>query len=159
MLSMKNQYTYRTSWRHFQQFPNEGDIKFNSPICAYRKMTSRPCVKEALLYQQTDDRIICCTCERLCNISFGRVGFCRTRKNLKRRQYTLEYGDIFSVSANPIEKKLFFHFHPGCRALIVGSWGCNYICPWCQNYNISQSPPDTQKSNYVNPEILLTLWI
>jgi pyruvate formate lyase activating enzyme len=41
-----------------------------------------------------------------------------------------------------MEKKPLYHFHPGTYALTAGSWGCNFGCPWCQNWEISkQSPP------------------
>jgi pyruvate-formate lyase-activating enzyme len=61
--------------------------------------------------------------------------------------YTLEYGDISSLSANPIEKKPFFHFFPGSHALTVGSWSCNFTYPWCQNWEISKYLPDREKRN------------
>jgi pyruvate formate lyase activating enzyme len=44
---------------------------------------------------------------------------------------------------NPIEKKPFFHFYPGSRALTVGFWSCNFDCPWCQNHDISKVEPET----------------
>ncbi|GAI62333.1 unnamed protein product, partial [marine sediment metagenome] len=77
---------------------------------------------------------------RPCLIPEGESGFCATRKNIGGQLYTLEYGDISSISANPIEKKPFFHFYPGTKALTIGSWSCNFTCPWCQNYDISKSP-------------------
>lgn len=55
--------------------------------------------------------------------------------------YMLSYGAVSSVSANPIEKKPLYHFHPGTYALTAGSWGCNFGCPWCQNWEISKQRP------------------
>jgi len=112
---------------------------------------ANPCVREALLYQKLDGTVRCRTCERFCEIEPGQLGFCRTRKNVGGKLYTLEYGDISSISANPIEKKPFFHFWPGSYALTVGSWSCNFTCPWCQNHDISKCPPDTNRSNYLSP--------
>lgn len=54
---------------------------------------------------------------------------------------TLIYGSISSLAVNPIEKKPFYHFHPGTRTLTAGSWSFNFGCPWCQNWDISKSPP------------------
>ena len=54
---------------------------------------------------------------------------------------TLTYGAVSSLSVNPIEKKPLFHFYPGSVALTAGSWSCNFACPWCQNWEISKSPP------------------
>jgi pyruvate formate lyase activating enzyme len=63
---------------------------------------------------------------------------------------TLTYGSVSSLSANPIEKKPLHHFYPGSVALTAGSWGCNFGCPWCQNWDISKSP--SGKGRYVSPE-------
>jgi pyruvate formate lyase activating enzyme len=118
---------------------------------------TNPCVKEAMLYEKIDDKVKCNTCERFCEISPNKLGFCKTRKNIDGKLYTLEYGDISSLSSNPIEKKPFFHFHPGSYALTIGSWGCNFSCPWCQNYDISRSTPDLTRSNYVSPKNFMKL--
>lgn len=116
-----------------------------------RKILESSTVKEALLYRQLgQDRVICETCERFCEIDAGKLGFCKTRMNIDGKLYTLEYGDIASISANPIEKKPFFHLFPGSSALTVGSYGCNFSCPWCQNWEISKSVP--AQSNYISPE-------
>lgn len=114
--------------------------------------------KEALLYQKIDrEEILCLTCQRKCRIASNKLGFCRTRKNIGGKLYTLVYGDIFSISANPIEKKPFFHFYPGTKALTVGSWSCNFTCPWCQNYDISKYPENIGKGEYISPEKFIRL--
>ena len=120
-------------------------------------MKKDPYVKEALLYQKIDEKVKCMNCERYCEIPLDGYGFCKTRKNINGKLYTLEYGDISSLSANPIEKKPFFHFFPCSRALTVGSWSCNFTCPWCQNWNISEYPPDPEKRNYLSPENFIRL--
>jgi pyruvate formate lyase activating enzyme len=74
-------------------------------------------------------------------VEAGERGWCRTRENRDGTLYALSYGAVSSVSANPIEKKPFYHFHPGTTALTVGSWSCNAACPWCQNHEISRSAP------------------
>lgn len=71
----------------------------------------------------------------------GDYGWCKTRVNKNGAIYTLIYGNISSISLNPIEKKPLFHFYPGSFALTIGSWSCNFNCPWCQNWDISKSPP------------------
>ena len=110
-------------------------------------------VREALLYEPLKGgRVRCLTCERRCVLEPGQKGFCRTRENRDGVLYTLVYGDISSLSANPIEKKPFFHFWPGSVALTAGTWSCNFTCPWCQNYDISKVEPDPARANYVSPE-------
>jgi pyruvate formate lyase activating enzyme len=120
-------------------------------------MSAQDCLREALLYEREDDRVRCRTCERSCKIAAGKLGFCKTRKNIDGKLYTLEYGDISSMTANPIEKKPFFHFFPGSRALTVGSYGCNFTCPWCQNWEISKAAPNPERCNYVSPERFVRL--
>ena len=89
-----------------------------------------PTWREALLYEKlSDGRVRCLTCEHLCVIPLGGVGFCRTRVNLEGKLYTKVYGEISSISANPIEKKPLYHFWPGSVAMTVGSWSCNFTCP------------------------------
>lgn len=85
--------------------------------------------------------MVCLTCERRCSLVEGGTGWCRTRRNIGGVLHTLIYGAVSSVSANPIEKKPLYHFHPGTAALTAGSWGCNFGCPWCQNWEISKAPP------------------
>ena len=63
---------------------------------------------------------------------------------------TLIFGSISSLAVNPIEKKPFYHFHPGTRTLTAGSWSCNFGCPWCQNWQIAKSAPPVE-GNYVSP--------
>ena len=114
-------------------------------------------IRQALLYENLGDRVQCHTCERLCLIPEGESGFCASRKNIGGQLYTLEYGDISSISANPIEKKPFFHFYPGTKALTIGSWSCNFTCPWCQNYDISKSPQNIGRGQYISPAAFVEL--
>jgi pyruvate formate lyase activating enzyme len=68
----------------------------------------------------------------------------------------LIYGAVSSLAANPIEKKPFYHFHPGTSAFTVGSWSCNFGCPWCQNWDISKAAPPA-RPEYVSPELFIEL--
>ena len=114
---------------------------------------NQPWIMNALLFEKLDEnRVKCGLCERRCVIPPGETGICRTRTNLDGNLYTLLYGNVSSISANPIEKKPFYHFWPGSVALTVGSWSCNFECPWCQNWQISKSPPDPMSANYISPE-------
>jgi pyruvate formate lyase activating enzyme len=111
-------------------------------------------VREALLYERRDDKVVCNTCERHCSISNHERGFCKTRKNIDGKIYTLTYGNVSSLNANPIEKKPLFHFYPGSRALTVGSWSCNFACPWCQNWDISKR---VRRGEWISPERFVEL--
>lgn len=102
--------------------------------------------KKSLL--QEDDR--CLICERQCKIQDGGNGHCRTRVNRNGTIYALNYGNVSSMSINPIEKKPLFHFYPGSRALTVGFWSCNFDCPWCQNFDITKVEP--QQKEHLTPQ-------
>jgi len=118
---------------------------------------SAPVKKEALLSQDLNGRVRCCTCERRCELLPDSLGFCQTRKNIGGKLYTLVYGEISSLSANPIEKKPLFHFYPGSRALTAGTWSCNFTCPWCQNYEISKSPQSIGQGSFLGPQDFIEL--
>ena len=92
----------------------------------------------------------CFICERKCKIDEGSKGHCGTRINRDGMIYTLNYNNVSSLSINQIEKKPFFHYYPGSRALTVGFWSCNFDCPWCQNYDISKVKPQSRES--ISPE-------
>ncbi|MGD8752943.1 MAG: AmmeMemoRadiSam system radical SAM enzyme [Anaerolineales bacterium] len=100
-----------------------------------------PWIKKGLFQTWVDGKIRCLVCERRCLLVAGGKGWCRTRENRAGTIYTLTYGAISSLSANPIEKKPLYHFFPSSRALTVGSWSCNFGCPWCQNWEISKAEP------------------
>ncbi|MDI7277704.1 MAG: AmmeMemoRadiSam system radical SAM enzyme [Anaerolineae bacterium] len=113
-------------------------------------------VRDALLQERSGSRAVCGTCERRCRIVEGGLGWCRTRQNRSGRLVTLIYGAVSSLSANPIEKKPLYHFHPGTRALTVGSWSCNFGCPWCQNWELTKVPPPAA-GRYLSPERFVAL--
>jgi pyruvate formate lyase activating enzyme len=105
-------------------------------------------VRESLLQKKADGKVRCLVCERRCLLVEGGMGWCRTRVNRKGALFTTTYGMVSSLSANPIEKKPLYHFYPGSQALTAGSWGCNFGCPWCQNWEISKEQPSARRHLY-----------
>ncbi len=115
-------------------------------------------VKESLFYQPIDSETVRCgTCERRCLVREGKTGFCRTRLNKEGKLYCLTYSNISSISNNPIEKKPLYHFFPGTMALTIGSWSCNFSCPFCQNWDISKFPPLENPANFLSIQQFLNL--
>jgi len=113
-------------------------------------------IREALLYEKLKGaKVRCNTCPRHCVLGEGQKGFCFTRQNQGGRLFTLIYGEVASLSVNPIEKKPVFHFHPGSRWLSLGALGCNFRCPGCQNWELSHSRGG--KANYLSPQELISL--
>lgn len=103
-------------------------------------MDSRSPLTEALLYDiLSRSRVRCRVCQRHCVIEEGNTGHCTSRRNVGGKLYTLIYGLVSSASVNPIEKKPVYHFMPGSSWLSLGSLGCNFRCPGCQNWDIAHA--------------------
>lgn len=101
---------------------------------------------EARFYKKHPDREIeCSLCPRNCKLGDKERGYCGVRENIGGTYYTLVYGKVCAIHADPIEKKPFFHFLPGNRALSIASAGCNVNCKFCQNWEISQVRPEQIK--------------
>jgi pyruvate formate lyase activating enzyme len=113
--------------------------------------------KETYLYRNIkDNKVECLTCQRRCVISEGKKGWCYTRVNREGKLYSLIYGEVSSLSINPIEKKPVFHFFPGSRWLSLGSFGCNFRCPGCQNWKTAHWKEGAMYSLYLPPEESVT---
>ena len=81
----------------------------------------------------------CALCPHRCRMREGQAGRCGVRVNEKGRPVLPFWGRVSSLAMDPIEKKPLYHFRPGTRVLSAGFIGCNLICPFCQNWTISQS--------------------
>ncbi|AAW39479.1 MAG: radical SAM domain protein [Dehalococcoides mccartyi] len=97
---------------------------------------------EALLYQKMPHNITRChTCQWSCRINPNHLGVCQVYQNISGSLFSLNYGRTSSVAVDPIEKKPLYHFYPGSQVFSLGSWGCNFHCSGCQNWEIAC--PDT----------------
>ncbi|MFP4056548.1 MAG: AmmeMemoRadiSam system radical SAM enzyme [Candidatus Brocadiia bacterium] len=102
-----------------------------------------PYARPALLWDRLDrQRVRCRVCRRRCAIEPGGRGFCLTRENRKGTLVALTYGQVAALHLAPIEAKPLFHFYPGSRWLSLGSLGCNFRCPGCQNWEIAHARVD-----------------
>ncbi|NIM98438.1 MAG: AmmeMemoRadiSam system radical SAM enzyme [candidate division Zixibacteria bacterium] len=100
-------------------------------------------LKEALLYDKLSDETVRCNiCQRRCEIRPDRFGYCYTRINKRGRLYSLIYSKVSSFWISPVEKKPLFHFYPGSSWLSLGTLGCNFRCPGCQNWTIAHARMD-----------------
>ncbi|ACX51390.1 Radical SAM domain protein [Ammonifex degensii KC4] len=100
-------------------------------------------MREALFYEKRDGKVVCRLCPHECVIKEGKTGLCRVRQSREGKLYTLNYGACSSCAVDPIEKKPLYHFYPGHTILSLGTWGCNFHCLFCQNWEISQGNPPT----------------
>lgn len=69
------------------------------------------------------------------------------RVNREGVLYAMNYAEVSSMAPDHIEKKPLFHFFPGTYAFSLGSWGCNFHCQGCQNWEIScvDIPPGSRR--------------
>jgi pyruvate formate lyase activating enzyme len=119
-------------------------------------------LKEAILYDRFPDKSVQCNiCQKRCLIKdgksdFGSIGsgYCFTRFNDDGKLYTLIYSQVSYRMVSPIEKKPLFHFYPGSQWLSLGTLGCNFRCPGCQNWDIAHAKTDLSKYQveYITPE-------
>ena len=97
----------------------------------------------------------CELCPHRCVLADGERGRCRVRENRGGKLYTFVYGNPCAVHVDPIEKKPFFHFLPGTNAFSLATAGCPLRCQYCQNYTISQYPPEeTQNADLPPAEVV-----
>lgn len=112
-------------------------------------------MKGALFYKLADkDKgiIKCLLCPKGCLIREGQVGFCRSRKNINNKLYSLIYSKVSSCGFDPIEKKPLYHFYPGTPVLSLGIVGCSFSCSFCQNWTISQGSIENVSVEELSPE-------
>lgn len=100
--------------------------------------------------------IMCMLCKHHCKIKEGKTGICGVNKNVDNRLETLVYGYPASLGIDPIEKKPIYHMLPGSKALSFGTVGCNFRCPFCQNWQLSQEHT-IDKSRYVSPNMMVDM--
>lgn len=112
-------------------------------------------IRQALLCRPLKDgRIQCLVCQRRCKVAPGGTGYCKTRRHLNGQLYSLIYGRISSVRISPVEIKPLFHFYPGSHWLSLGSLGCNFLCPGCQNWEIAHAKLESAlpSTSYISPK-------
>jgi pyruvate formate lyase activating enzyme len=98
--------------------------------------------REGELYDTLPDgRLRCYACGHCCPLPDGAVGVCKVRFNQGGR-LLVPWGYVGGVQCDPIEKKPFFHAHPGALAYSFGMLGCDLHCGYCQNWVTSQALRD-----------------
>jgi len=102
------------------------------------------------------DKITCLLCRHYCQMREGQVGVCGVNKNVGGELKTLVYGHPIALNVDPVEKKPLYHLLPGTTALSFGTVGCNFKCPFCQNWDISQET-HINKDIEVSPQQMVDL--
>jgi pyruvate formate lyase activating enzyme len=98
--------------------------------------------REGELYDVLPDgRLRCYACGHCCPLPDGAIGVCKVRFN-EGGKLLVPWGYVGGVQCDPIEKKPFFHAHPGALAYSFGMLGCDLHCAYCQNWVTSQALRD-----------------
>jgi pyruvate formate lyase activating enzyme len=119
---------------------------------AFAAKTDAGTLHEAMFYRNIDESTVQCQlCPRGCTLSNGQRSFCRVREPRGGKLYSFVYGKVCAAHIDPIEKKPLFHFLPGTAAYSIATAGCNYRCKSCQNWQISQFPPEEIDSQDLSP--------
>ena len=109
-------------------------------------------------YKQTDDKLVCLLCQHYCKLKAEQVGICGVNKNTNQKIECLAYGYPSAINIDPIEKKPLYHFLPNSKSFSIGTVGCNFKCPFCQNWQLSQNKT-INKENYFSPNDIVELAI
>ncbi|MBI3639968.1 MAG: AmmeMemoRadiSam system radical SAM enzyme [Thaumarchaeota archaeon] len=95
--------------------------------------------KEAILYEKLpNEKVRCTACARYCEIGKEQIGLCGIRGNKGGKLELFVYGKVITGHVDPIEKKPVIHYRPGTSIYSIATTGCNWLCKYCQNYDISQ---------------------
>lgn len=117
-------------------------------------------MKEAKYYRipnEKEKKLQCNLCPHNCLLKENQLGKCLARKNINGKLYSLTYEIVSSIAMDPIEKKPLYHFYPGKTILSIGSYGCNFKCGFCQNWEISQSSLEENFIQKISSQQLLEI--
>lgn len=105
-------------------------------------------------YHQEGEYIVCHLCFRRCRLGPEKRGFCGVNENSNSQLTFLSYGRPAAMHCDPIEKKPLYHVRPGTSIFSIGTTGCGFTCPFCQNASLARGAAITEGRQYSNDEIL-----
>ncbi|QOG12056.1 AmmeMemoRadiSam system radical SAM enzyme [Arcobacter sp. FWKO B] len=106
--------------------------------------------------KENSNKLVCLLCSHYCSLSKGQSGICGVNRSIGDEIVCDVYGYVAAINIDPIEKKPLFHFLPQTKSLSFGTVGCNFRCPFCQNWDISQSHK-INKERFISPKEMATL--
>jgi len=110
-------------------------------------------------YKKLDNgKLKCLLCSHYCNLKLNQKGICKINENIGDKIECLVYGYPKAINIDPVEKKPLYHFLPRTKTFSIGTVGCNFRCPFCQNWQLSQNH-NIDKSQYFSPKDIVTLAI
>ena len=103
-----------------------------------------------------ENHIVCLLCKHYCTLKKDKHGICGINYNVDSKLVNKTYSHPSAMHIDPIEKKPLYHFLPSSRSLSLGTVGCNFRCPFCQNHSISQTS-EIEESVVYSPEDIVNL--
>ncbi len=132
---------------------NKAPVALNNSL---KVAVSKKHTKEVYFYTRlAGDIVRCDTCPHNCKLSAGQRGICRVKENVGGKLISFVYGNPCAVHIDPVEKKPLYHFLPTTKVFSIATAGCNFRCLNCQNWEISQFPPEkTYNSDMMPTEVV-----
>jgi pyruvate formate lyase activating enzyme len=96
----------------------------------------------------------CVICPHLCKLEIGEYGKCGARTNIEGAIVARNYGLVAACALDPIEKKPLYHYYPGKHILSIGTFGCNFTCQFCQNWQLAHGG---EKGEFLAPKRLVEM--
>jgi pyruvate formate lyase activating enzyme len=137
--------------RYYNSFVGAGSL--NCQAC--HEAAEEPLSVSYCHTPHTGAHVQCTLCPHRCVIADGQRGICRVRENRAGRLYSMVYGNPCAIHVDPIEKKPFYHFLPTAAAFSLATAGCSFRCLYCQNWSISQVPPEETENADLPPEEII----
>jgi len=101
-----------------------------------------------------ENSITCVLCRHYCTLKESKGGICGINFNENQELVNKVYNHPSALNIDPIEKKPLYHFLPSSTSLSLGTIGCNFKCPFCQNYSISQTSAIDESIVYTPQDII-----
>ena len=115
-------------------------------------------MKKAKLFNKLKNNVVkCFACKHYCIIPEGKTGICSIRGNEGGELYLYTHSMPSAVAIDPVEKKPLFHFKPGSKVFSIGTFGCNFRCSFCQNWQLSQFPKSESARNAEKARALIKM--
>jgi len=112
---------------------------------------------KARFYHRENQKIRCRVCAHNCLLGEGQMGLCGARRVEGGELCLLNYGVCVAAAVDPVEKKPLYHFYPGSDIFSLGTWGCNFQCPFCQNWALARGDYSRGGEKFTPEEILSRL--
>lgn len=107
-------------------------------------------------FKEDKGKLVCLLCQHYCKLKENQSGICGVNKNTDKKIDCLVYGYPSALNIDPIEKKPLYHFLPSSNSLSLGTVGCNFKCPFCQNWSISQEK-EIKTDRYFSPQDIVNI--